>query len=196
MRDDAKNKRKGEIFPDLRPETRQSAGEEKAQTADWLEKPLPPRREPSAEEFRRVGPVSIVLRREFTIMRKFLATILTLGLIMPGALLAQDKNLKTARIDPPEPPAAAGSAQASAQAQTPQTVRPQPTAAQQRSYEREAHPRRRSGISKQEWLFLGAVAGTSMGIGALAGGAHGLAIGFIVGGWGAFAARKLWHKIR
>ncbi len=43
---------------------------------------------------------------------------------------------------------------------------------------------------------MGAVAGTSMGIGALAAGAHGLAIGAIVGGWGAFAAHKLYHFVR
>lgn len=125
--------------------------------------------------------------------RKFLVTILTLGLVIPGALLAQQKNLQTARVIPPDSPAAARPAQ---QAETPQSARPQPTRATQRSYEREVRPRRHSGISKQEWLFLGAVAGTPMGIGAIAGGAHGLAIGSIVGGWSAFAAHKLWNKVR
>ena len=129
-------------------------------------------------------------------IRKFLVAILTAGLIMPGALLAQENNSKTAKLNPTDPPAAAEPARPAAQTQTPQTVRPQPTEARQRSYEREVHSRRHRGISKKEWLFLGAVAGTSMGIGAIAAGAHGLAIGAIVGGWGAFAAHKFWHLIR
>jgi hypothetical protein len=128
--------------------------------------------------------------------RKFLVAILTLGLTAPGALLAQETKTRTPGINPPDPPAAAEPARPAAQAQTPQTVRPQPTEARQRSYEREVHPRRHRGISKKEWLFLGAVAGTSMGIGAIAGGAQGLAIGSIVGGWSAFVAHKFWHHIR
>jgi hypothetical protein len=130
-------------------------------------------------------------------VRKFLVTILAVGLIMPGALLAQEKNAKSPKINPPDPPASAEPARPAAQAQTPQTVRPQPTEARRRSYQREVHSRRyRRGISKKEWVFLGAVAGTSMGIGAIAGGAQGLAIGSIVGGWSAFVAHKFWHFIR
>jgi len=34
-----------------------------------------------------------------------------------------------------------------------------------------------------------------MGIGAIAGGAHGLAIGTIVGGWAAFGGHYLWNKL-
>lgn len=131
-------------------------------------------------------------------IRKFLVTILMAGLMTPGALLAQEKQTKTPKINPPDPPASAQPARPAAQEQAPQTVRPQPASqrANQRSYERETRTRRHRGISKKEWLFLGAVAGTSMGIGAIAAGAHGLAIGAIVGGWSAFAAHKLWHFIR
>ncbi len=128
--------------------------------------------------------------------RKLFAVILTLGLILPELILAQQKPAKTIQPNA-DPPAAAQPSQPAAQTETPQPVRPQaPTTAQRRSYEREVHGRRHHGISKKEWIFLGAVAGTSMGIGALAGGAHGLAIGAIVGGWGAFAAHKFYHFIR
>jgi len=43
---------------------------------------------------------------------------------------------------------------------------------------------------------MAAIAGTSMGIGALAGGGRGLAIRAIVGGWGAYAGHRLWNWIR
>jgi len=66
--------------------------------------------------------------------------------------------------------------------------------AQRRSYERETG-RRHHSISKKEVIFLGAIVGTSMGIGAIAGGAHGLAIGTIVGGWAAFGGHYLWNKL-
>lgn len=68
--------------------------------------------------------------------------------------------------------------------------------ARRRSYEREVGRRHSSAMSKKEMLFLAGVAGTSMGIGAIAGGAKGLAIGSIVGGWGAYAGHRLWKKIR
>ena len=35
-----------------------------------------------------------------------------------------------------------------------------------------------------------------MGIGGLAGGGIGLAVGAIVGGWGAYATHKLWHWLK
>jgi hypothetical protein len=43
--------------------------------------------------------------------------------------------------------------------------------------------------------MMGAVAGTSLSIGALAGGGTGLAIGAIVGGWGAYAVHRLWRHL-
>jgi hypothetical protein len=133
------------------------------------------------------------VEKEYKMRRKLLAAILMLGLALPEAFLAQQNPANA--VQPAGPPAAARPAQPAGQAETPQTQRPQPTYAQQRSYEREVHGRRHRRISKNEWIFLGAVAGTSMGIGALAAGAHGLAIGAIVGGWGAFAAHKLWRHI-
>jgi hypothetical protein len=136
------------------------------------------------------------LKKEVAMSRKLFAVILTLGLVLPELILAQQKPANQAIQPYQDPPAAAQPAPPAAQAETPQTERPQPTAAQRRSYEREVHGRRRHHISKKEWIFLGAVAGTSMGIGALAGGAHGLAIGAIVGGWGAYAAHKFYHFIR
>jgi hypothetical protein len=127
--------------------------------------------------------------------RKLLAVMLTLGLALPEIFLAQQNPARA--IQPADPPAAAQPSQPAAQAETPQSTRPQPSAAQRRSYEREVHPRRHHrGISKKEWIFLGAVAATPMSIGAVAAGAHGLAIGAIVGGWGAFAAHKLYHFVR
>lgn len=58
---------------------------------------------------------------------------------------------------------------------------------------RAANPagRQHYGISQREAIFLVAIVGSCMGIGALAGGAKGLAIGALVGGWGAFVAHKL-----
>ena len=43
--------------------------------------------------------------------------------------------------------------------------------------------------------MMAAVAGTSMGIGAIAGGGVGLAIGAIVGGWSAYAVHRLWNHL-
>jgi hypothetical protein len=129
--------------------------------------------------------------------RRLFATILILGLVLPDGLWAQGQIREAAQANPPAvakaaPPPAAPAAQ---QVVTPQTTRPQANAARRRSYEREVHGRRHSRISKKEWVLLGALAGSSMGIGALAGGAHGLAIGAIVGGWSAFAAHHLWKHL-
>jgi len=43
--------------------------------------------------------------------------------------------------------------------------------------------------------MMAAVAGTSMGIGAIAAGGTGLAIGAIVGGWSAYAVHRLWNHL-
>jgi uncharacterized membrane protein len=45
-------------------------------------------------------------------------------------------------------------------------------------------------------VFMGAIAGTSMGIGAIAAGGTGLAIGAIVGGWGAYTGHRVWHWVK
>ena len=65
---------------------------------------------------------------------------------------------------------------------------------ERRSYERETRTRHHR-ITKEEVIFLVAAAGTPMGIGAIAGGARGLAIGSIVGAWAAFGAHHLWKHL-
>ena len=126
--------------------------------------------------------------------RRLVSAFLVMTMLVPGLLLAQTdtRPVTTANAQPaaPAPPPAQNTAQ------TGESVRPQPTS-QRRSYERETRGRRRhSGISKKEVAFMAAIAGTSMGIGALAAGGEGLAIGAIVGGWGAYAGHRLWRWVR
>jgi hypothetical protein len=134
--------------------------------------------------------------------RKIIALTLALAMLPCGVLLGQSGNVRTAKASPPDPPAAyppnppaPSPAQPQPQVQTPTSTRPEPSPAERRSYNREVYRHRRHRISKQQWIFLGAVAGTPMAIGALAAGGEGLAVGAIVGGWGAFVAHKLWHKL-
>ena len=117
--------------------------------------------------------------------KQILTLMLAASFILSANLPAQQAAVKA--------PTASTPPQAAQANQTPESTRPQPA---RRSYERETNPRRHSRISKKEVAFMAAIAGTSMGIGALAGGAHGLAIGAIVGGWGAFAGHWLWNRLR
>jgi hypothetical protein len=126
---------------------------------------------------------------------RLVSAFLVMTLLVPGFLLAQTgpRPVTTANAQPAAaaPPPAQNNA-----TQPRQSFRPQ-SASQRRSYERETRGRRRhSGISKKEVAFMAAIAGTSMGIGALAAGAKGLAIGAIVGGWGAYAGHRMWNWIR
>lgn len=129
-------------------------------------------------------------------MRMRLASaFLIMTMFVPGFMPAQTETrpVTAAKAQPAAapPPAAQNTA-----TQPRESVRPQPTS-QRRSYERETRGRRhRSGISKKEVAFMAAIAGTSMGIGALAAGGTGVAIGAIVGGWGAYAGHRLWNWIR
>lgn len=116
-------------------------------------------------------------------------------LFFPRAFLAKERSAHSVAGDRPVYPAAAGAAQTPGNPQVPRGEPPQPPR-DRRSYERETNSRRRSRISKQEVAFMKAIAGTCMGVGAIAGGAKGLAIGSIVGGWGACAAHRLWLWIR
>lgn len=137
-------------------------------------------------------------------MKKLLPFILTLGILISVAWAVQSSPQTAFASAGTEPAAsvkssAAPAGQPAATGQEQGTTatsetRPQATSYQRRSYERETG-RRHHGISKKEVIFLGAIAGTSMGIGAIAAGAHGLAIGTIVGGWGAFAGHFLWNKL-
>ena len=136
-------------------------------------------------------------------MRKLLPFILTLGVLITVAW-AVESSPQTAFASAGTQPAATAASSTAAPAQpaangqeagtATSETRPQPTTVQRRSYERETG-RRHHGISKKEVIFLSAIAGTSMGIGAIAAGAHGLAIGTIVGGWAAFGGHFLWNKL-
>src|SRR5579859_4074482 len=63
---------------------------------------------------------------------------------------------------------------------------------ERRSYERETHKRRHYHITKGEVLTLATVAAVPMGIGAVAAGGRGLAIGAIVAGPSTVAAHYIW----
>lgn len=128
-------------------------------------------------------------------MNRLTALVLALSLFVPEVLLPQQKAAQSAEISPQASPVAASAPQTPVETQGTQSVRPH-SAARRHSYVRETNPRHRPGISKKELAFMGAIAGTSMGIGALAGGAKGLAIGAMVGGWGAYAGHRLWNWIR
>jgi hypothetical protein len=144
------------------------------------------------------------LKKETDMKRKLIAATLALAMLPCGVLLGQSGNVRIAKASPPDPPAAyppdppapsPARPQPQPQAQTPTTTRPEPAPAERRAYNREVYGRRHHRISKQQWIFLGAVAGTPMAIGALAGGAEGRAVGAIVGGWGAFVAHKFWRHL-
>jgi len=122
-------------------------------------------------------------------MRKTLTSVLCLALLSTPLLAATDTGETSAKnaaavVKTSQRPGATPQDQT-----TTSTTRPTSSS---RSYARETH-RRRSGVSRNEAVFMGAVAGTSMGIGAIAGGGVGLAIGAIVGGWGAYASHRLWR---
>ncbi len=146
-------------------------------------------------------------------MRRIIIAIMAFSLVLAGfplaePLLAQGAQPapSTSRLnsassasasqgDPAAQAASSNPAPAAYQGESNPTV-PRRGTRRRRSYERETRARRHTGISKSEKVFLASIVGTSMGIGALAGGPKGLVIGAIVGGWGAFAGHKLWHWIR
>jgi hypothetical protein len=127
-------------------------------------------------------------------MKKFLITGLIMSMLLlpwcgwPTGAAAQQQDTTASST-------ASSSAQISAEPQASQPTY-RPSRASRRSYAREARQKRHHHITKGEIAFMAGIAGTSMGIGALAGGAKGLAIGSIVGGWGAYVGHRLWHKIR
>lgn len=125
-------------------------------------------------------------------MRKRIGSLfLMLSLLLPPTLLAQQGNTQRLATSPP-----AASAPPSTEPQNFPLPSRRDEAARRRSYERETRTRRHRRVSKGEIVFMAAIAGTSMGIGALAGGAEGLAVGSIVGGWGAYAGHRLWKWIK
>ena len=126
--------------------------------------------------------------------RRIISALLLCALLGPEMVGAQSASRQQVASSN-SPPAIVPTAQADNSSSPPQNLRPQP-AARRRSYERETGTRRHHKISKQEVAFMAAIAGTSMGIGALAGGAEGLAIGSIVGGWGAYAGHRIWRWVK
>jgi hypothetical protein len=51
-------------------------------------------------------------------------------------------------------------------------------------------------MSRDEKILLVGIAGSSMGISAIAAGGVGLGIGAIVGGWGAYVGHHVYHWVR
>jgi hypothetical protein len=128
-------------------------------------------------------------------MRKILASVLAISLLSAESLLAQQNSGLTNNGQGTAPGATESAAPVSSGVQksySPQYQSPPPP----RPYPRETGRRRHRRISKEEVVVMTAVAGNSMGIGALAGGGMGLAVGAIVGGWGAYATHKLWHWLK
>ncbi len=127
-------------------------------------------------------------------MKRAIIAALAISLLLPGFFFAN--------VAPPAQEAGSGSQTASSSSTQPASSEPRAPASHRRqtrrsrSYARETQQKRHAGISKGEKVFLVSVVGTSMGIGALAGGPKGLAIGAIVGGWGAYAAHRMWHWIK
>jgi hypothetical protein len=110
-------------------------------------------------------------------------------LATPPAIFARGEEKQSpAKVVATRPTvAAAPAAPAGAPAQT---TRPQPAA--RTSRDRHGEPRRREGgITKGDIIFIGAVAGSSMGIGAIAAGGKGVAIGAIAGGWAGYLANLI-----
>jgi hypothetical protein len=119
--------------------------------------------------------------------RKAMAAVLAAALLLPAVSLAQPQ----AGAGTPSNSAVASS---SVQRRHGATVLRHSRAVRRSNYQ-EAGARRHH-ISKGEVVMMAAVAGTSMGIGAIAGGGTGLAIGALVGGWSAYAVHRLWRHIR
>jgi hypothetical protein len=129
------------------------------------------------------------------IRKRLVSAFLVMTMLVPGFVLAQT-GARPGTAANAQPAVEARQPAQNTTTQSRERVRPQ-SPSQRRSYEREAHGRRRhSGISKKEVAFMAAIAGTSMGIGAVATGAKGLAIGAIVGGWGAYAGHRVWKWVR
>lgn len=122
--------------------------------------------------------------------RKLFAAILAASLLYPGSLRATEGNQSNAITSTTR-----GNLQAGGQGQNGPPAQTR-SRARRHSYEHETGRRHRSGISKKEFALMAAIAGTSMGIGAIAGGGKGLAIGSIVGGWGAYVGHRLWKWLK
>ena len=114
--------------------------------------------------------------------RKILVLVTILALMTPSVLPISQRML--AQDNPaPQPTVAQNQAAPPPQYQS---------ARERRSYERETTTRRHYHITKGEVLTLATVAAVPMGIGAVAAGGRGLAIGAIVAGPSTVAAHYIW----
>ena len=141
------------------------------------------------------NPPSFPKGGDSNMAKKFFTATLALSLILPGVMFAQQATTAVAAANPPAAAVPASPPQNSGESQSPQSVRPQSTAPR-RSYQSEDKPRRRRKISKGQVAFMAGIAGTSMAVGAIAGGPIGLAVGTIVGGWGAYAGYRIWNWVK
>jgi hypothetical protein len=122
-------------------------------------------------------------------VRKALATVLVAALLVPAMAVAQPQTDGSTTSD-------SSGVLASGRQRRSRTNAVRRSRTVRRSAEEEGTVRRRHHISKGEVAMMAAVAGTSMGIGAIAAGGTGLAIGALVGGWSAYAVHRLWRHIR
>jgi hypothetical protein len=121
--------------------------------------------------------------------KKVFAALLALVLASPAVFGSDQTRAQSVTVTVPAASTALASSQRLARSQSPQAA-PQ---ANSRHPLYNRNPRSRlSGISKKEKIFLAAIVGTSLAIGAIAGGGEGLAIGALVGGWAAYAAHRFW----
>ncbi len=126
--------------------------------------------------------------RQVKQISRFLVLAVMLSLISPAFAFAQNTQPNASSTQKPavqvkDPPVAQEKESSSAHAR-------------QKAYERQVRARHRADPPKGRTLMMVGVAGTSMAIGALAGGARGLAIGAIVGAWGAYMVHRFWRRIR
>ena len=120
-------------------------------------------------------------------VRKAMASVLVTALLLPAISLAQPQTGSSV----PSNPSAVATSRREHRTGTPDLRHPRTV---RRSTYQEAG-RRHHHISRGEVIMMAAVAGTSMSIGAIAGGGTGLAIGALVGGWSAYAVHRLWRHI-
>jgi hypothetical protein len=126
--------------------------------------------------------------REEKMKRKLLVLITCVAFMTPSVLPISQRMLAEDNPAPSAPQPAVAQDQS---APAPQYHQYQ-SARERRSYERETTRRHHFHITKSEVLTLATVAAVPMGIGAVAAGGRGLAIGAIVAGPSTVAAHFIW----
>lgn len=119
--------------------------------------------------------------------RKLTAFLTCLALMTPGFLtIGRQSQQAMAQTTQASPPQEANQNQPAPPRHYYQSSR------EQRSYARETRTRRHYRITKGEVLTLATVAAVPMGIGAIAAGGRGLAIGAVIAGPSTVAAHYIW----